>query len=82
MELYLKDKWVRVQLTWASPHRSLFMFVSGKGTAHSMSRRTMERLRNRDLMRVVTDVPVVDNALDGVAQAALRNDREQSMSRF
>ena len=82
VELYLKDKWVRVQLTWASPHRSLFMFVSGKGTAHSMSRRTMERLRNRDLMRVVTDVPVVDNALDGVAQAALRNDREQSMSRF
>ena len=82
VELHLKDKWVRVQLTWASPHRSLFMFVSGRGTAHSMSRRTMERLRSRDLMRVVSDVPVVDNALDGVAQAALRNDREQSLSRF
>lgn len=82
VELHLKDKWVRVQLTWASPHRSLFMFVSGKGTAHSMSRRTMERLRSRDLMRVVTDVPVVDKALDGVAQTALRNDRDQSLSQF
>lgn len=82
VELHLKDRWVRVQLTWASPHRSLFMFVSGKGTAHSMSRRTMERLRSRDLMRVVTDVPVVDKALDEVAQTALRNDRDQSLSRF
>lgn len=82
VELHLKDKWVRVQLTWASPHRSLFMFVSGKGTAHSMSRRTMERLRSRDLMRVVSDVPVLDKALDGVAQTALRNDRDQSLSRF
>ncbi len=81
VELHLKDKWVRVQLTWASPHRSLFMFVSGKGTAHSMSRRTMERLRNRDVMRVVTDVPVVDNALDAVTQAVLQNDRDQSLSR-
>ncbi len=82
VELHLREKWVRVQLTWASPHRSLFMFVSGKGTAHSMSRRTMERLRSRDLMRVVSDVPVVDKALDDVAQTALRNDRDQSLSRF
>jgi Protein of unknown function (DUF1631) len=81
VELHLKEKWIRVQLTWASPHRSLFMFVSGKGTAHSMSRRTMERLRSRDLMRVVSDVPVVDKALDDVAQTALRNDRDQSLSR-
>ena len=81
VELHLKDKWVRVQLTWASPHRSLFMFISGRGTAHSMSRRTMERLRSRGQMRVVTDVPVVDNALDGVAQAALRNDRSRPGNR-
>jgi hypothetical protein len=82
VELHLKEKWIRVQLTWASPHRSLFMFVSGRGTAHSMSQRTMERLRSRDLMRVVSDVPVVDKALNDVAQTALRNDREQSLSRF
>jgi hypothetical protein len=71
----LKGEWVRAQLTWASPHRTLFMFISGKGLAHSMSRRTMDRLRNRGLMRVVAESHVVDNALDGVAQTALRNDR-------
>jgi hypothetical protein len=75
VELMLKGEWVRAQLTWASPHRTLFMFISGKGLAHSMSRRTMDRLRNRDLMRVVAESHVVDNALDGVAQTALRNDR-------
>jgi hypothetical protein len=75
VELTLKGEWVRAQLTWASPHRTLFMFISGNGLAHSMSRRTMDRLRNRGLMRVVAESHVVDNALDAVAQAALRNDR-------
>jgi hypothetical protein len=75
VELMLKGEWVRAQLTWASPHRTLFMFISGKGLAHSMSRRTMDRLRNRGLMRVVAENHVVDSALDGVAQTALRNDR-------
>ena len=75
VELLLKGEWVRAQLTWASPHRTLFMFISGKGLSHSMSRRTMDRLRNRGLMRIVAESHVVDNALDGVAQTALRNDR-------
>lgn len=75
VELMLKGEWVRAQLTWASPHLTLFMFISGKGLSHSMSRRTMDRLRNRGLMRVVAESRVMDNALDGVAQTALRNDR-------
>jgi hypothetical protein len=75
VELMLKGEWVRAQLTWASPHRTLFMFISGKGLSHSMSRRTMDRLRNRSLMRIVAESHVVDNALDAVAQTALRNDR-------
>jgi hypothetical protein len=75
VELMLKGEWVRAQLTWASPHRTLFMFISGKGLAHSMSRRTMDRLRSRGLMRIVAESHVVDSALDGVAQTALRNDR-------
>jgi len=80
VELQLKGEWVRAQLTWASPHRTLFMFISGKGLAHSMSQRTMERLRTRGLMRVVSERHVMDNALDGVAQAALRNARNQTQS--
>ena len=75
VELQLKGEWVRAQLTWASPHRTLFMFISGKGLAHSMSRRTMEQLRASGTMRVVSERHVVDHALDAVAQAALLNAR-------
>ncbi len=65
--------WVRAQLTWASPHRTLFMFVSHGGKAHSMSQRTMDKLRSQGQIRVVSDGRLVEKALDAVAQAALRN---------
>ena len=74
VDLALGGVWVRAQLTWASPHRTLFMFISGGGMAHSMSKRTMDRLRGLGLIRLVSDGRVMDNALDAVAQAALRND--------
>ncbi|WP_460489458.1 DUF1631 family protein [Curvibacter fontanus] len=80
VELQLKGEWVRAQLTWASPHRTLFMFISGKGLAHSMSRRTMEQLRTRGLMRIVSERHMVDNALDAVAQTALLNARNPPKS--
>jgi hypothetical protein len=73
VELMVNGSWVRVQLTWASPHATLFMFTSLSGTAHSMSRRTLERLRGQGLMKVVADRNVVDEAFDQVAKAALRN---------
>ena len=74
IELIVEGVWLRAQLTWASPHRTLFMFVSRSGMAHSMSRRTMERLRMQGAIRFVSDGHVVDNALDAVAQTALQND--------
>jgi hypothetical protein len=74
VDLALGGVWVRAQLTWASPHRTLFMFISAGGMAHSMSKRTMDRLRGLGLIRLVSDGRVMDNALDAVAQAALRND--------
>ncbi len=78
VDLALGGVWVRAQLTWTSPHRTLFMFISGAGMAHSMSRRTMDRLRGMGLIRMVSDGRVMDNALDAVAQAALRNDVSRS----
>ena len=78
VELMLQGSWVRAQLTWASPHRTLFMFVSGKGLAHSMSRRTMDRRRVQGMIRVVSDGNVVGSALDAVAQTALRNNLNQA----
>ena len=74
VELIVNGAWLRAQLSWASPHRTLFMFVSAGGQAHSMSSRTMERLRMQGSIRVVSDGHVVDNALDAVAQTALQND--------
>jgi hypothetical protein len=53
------------------------MFTSITGTAHSMSRRTLERLRAEGLIRVIADRNVVDEALDNVAQAALRNSLDE-----
>ncbi len=73
VELMLDGAWVRAQLTWASPMRSLFMFVSRGGKAHSMSKRTMDKLSSQGMIRMVSDGKMVDKALDAVAQTALRN---------
>ena len=70
VELQVGGRWLRVQLTWASPHATLFMFTSPSGTAHSMSRRTLERLHAQGQIRVVAGRHVVDEALDEVARAA------------
>lgn len=78
VDLALGGVWVRAQLTWASPHKTLFMFISAGGMAHSMSRRTMDRLRGLSLIRLISDGRVVDHALDEVAQTALRNDIRKS----
>jgi hypothetical protein len=73
IELMIKGEWIRAQLTWASPHATLFMFTSLAGSAHSMSRRTLDRLRAQGLIKVIAERNVVDEALDQVAQAALKN---------
>ncbi|HET8747186.1 MAG TPA: DUF1631 family protein [Ramlibacter sp.] len=77
VEIRIKGDWVRAQLTWCSPHATLFMFTSLGGAAHSMSRRTMDKLRSNGQLRVVADRPVVDEALDQVAQAALKHSVER-----
>ena len=76
VDLRVQGEWVRAQLTWTSPHGSLFMFISAKGLAHSMTRRTLERLRGSGSLRVVSWGGMVEGALDAVAQQALRNQSE------
>jgi hypothetical protein len=80
VELMLDGAWVRAQLTWASPMRTLFMFVSRGGKSHSMSKRTMDKLCSQGLIRMVSDGQLVDKALDAVAQTALRNSVGESRS--
>lgn len=80
VDLKVQGEWVRAQLTWTSPRGSLFMFISSSGLAHSMTRRTLERLLGNDALRVVTRGGVVEGALDAVAQQALRNAQDPEPS--
>ena len=81
VELVFEGRLLRAQLTWVSPHRTLFMFNSSNRKAHSMSRQTLNRLRTHGLMRVVSDRHLVDSALDAVTQVALRNSLDQPTRR-
>jgi hypothetical protein len=65
--------WARHQLTWASPHGTLFMFADASGATHSMTRRLLDKMLRAGTLRLVASQAVVDGALDAVAQAALRN---------
>ncbi|MCJ0762336.1 DUF1631 family protein [Variovorax terrae] len=73
VELLVQDRWVRTQLTWASPHGTLFMFTSVDGGTHSMTRRSLDTLLAEGRLQVVSGQAVVDGALDAVAQTAMRN---------
>ena len=72
----VQGEWLRAQLTWTSPRGGLFMFISANGLAHSMTRRTLEKLLGKDALRIISRGGVVEGALDAVAQQALRNAQE------
>ena len=78
VELNVKNEWIRAQLTWASPAGTLFMFTSQAGTAHSMSKRTLDRLRTQGHIKVIAERNVVDEALDQVAKQALKNSLDKN----
>lgn len=73
VELQVNGAWVRTQLSWASPHGSLFLFTSAYGSTQSMTRRSRDKLLAAGTMRVVSDQTVVDGALDAVANTAMLN---------
>ena len=73
VNLKTQGEWVRAQLSWTSPRGGLFMFISASGMAHSMTRRTMDRLLSAGALQIVSLGGVVDGGLDAVAQHAMRN---------
>ena len=79
VELQVDGQWVRTQLTWASPHGTLYLFTSAIGTSQSMTRRSRDRLIAAGNLRVISGAPVVDGALNAVAQMALRNSMDISL---
>jgi hypothetical protein len=64
---------LRCQLTWASPHGTLFLFTTANGRSMSMTRRSLDRLVEQDRLRLIAAAGVVDEALDAVARQALLN---------
>ncbi len=68
---------LRCQITWASPHGTMFILTVADGRSISMTRRGLDRLREKDLLRVVADQGVVDTALDAVARQAWINSAKQ-----
>lgn len=67
------EGWERWQLSWSSPHGLLFMFTHASGATRSMTRRKLQQMLAEGSLRLVSAHPVVDGALDAVAQAAWRN---------
>lgn len=73
VELLSDTRWLRAQLTWISPHNTLYMFTSQGDRSHSMTGRVLQNLLRLQLVRVVSQQGVLDGALDNVARAAMRN---------
>jgi hypothetical protein len=68
---------MRCQITWASPHGTMFLLTGAEGRSMSMTRRGLERLMAQDRLRIVADHGVVDEALDAVARQAWINSGKQ-----
>lgn len=73
VDLLSDNRWLRAQLTWISPHNTLFMFTSDGGRSHSMTSRMLQQLLNAGRVKVISDQGLLEGALDGVARAAMRN---------
>ena len=79
VEIWANEQWVRTQLTWASPHGTLYLFTGVFGATQSMTRRSRDKLLATGKLRLISGHPVVEGALDAVAQVAMRNSVDSVM---
>lgn len=52
VELRSAQGWMRTQLTWVSPHNTLFMYTAPNGSMQSMTRRVRDKMLARDDLRL------------------------------
>ena len=81
VDLFYHRRWLRAQLVWASSNGALFMFVSHGGRAHSMTRRSCERLLRERLLVLVDSQGVVAQAVDAVVNEAAAKAAPESADR-
>lgn len=70
VDLHVRGKWRRANLTWVNERATLFMFVSHGGQPHTMTRRSLERLVRDEMLRPVEAGAVVPRAIDELSRTA------------
>ena len=70
--LLAEGSWTRTRLTWSSPNSTLLLFTDALGYMQSLTRRSCEQLLASGDLHILSADPVED-ALDAVAQVAMRN---------
>lgn len=72
VELVTNGRVVRTQLTWASPHGTLFLFTAPDASTQSMTRRMRDKLAADGSLRVVPAVSSTVRVLDAVSAGSSR----------
>jgi len=68
LRLFLRGRWTRVQLLWRSSKGQYLLFAGEHaGQTHSITRRALERLDAAGLVQPLEDRPVVQRAIDTLA---------------
>ena len=70
--LQAEGGWTRTRLTWISPNGTLMLFTDALGYMQTLTRRSCKQLFATGQLRVIS-AHLVEDALDAVAQAAMRN---------
>lgn len=76
VNLLVAGQWERTQLSWVGSQGTFFLFTNASGRTQSMTLRLLDRCIQQGSLQVLSQQPVVDVALDAVAQAAMRNSVE------
>lgn len=65
--IFLKGRWMRVQLLWRSPLGSLLLFAGeSAGRTHSITERALQRLLDERLVLPLEDKTLVQRAIDAL----------------
>ena len=75
VELVTNGRVVRTQLTWTSPHGTLFLFTAPDASTQSMTRRMRDKLASEGMLRVapVQVQAVTTRSADLTAASAARS---------
>jgi hypothetical protein len=68
-DLLTSGRRLRTQLTWCSPHNTLFLFTAPDSSTQSMTRRMRDKLLAEGALKVVSAQSMVGKAIDSLTQS-------------